>query len=221
MRQKSRELTYHTGQIMQVTLLTALFLLLLALDVHPTAATATLITALLHQGLVVIVWRRVLFHPLDDEARRRRVVWTFGFFFFLLFSSRLYITIAASRWHAGSLGWSTWIRYPVILTILVLSLWTLYSVFRYFGVYRALGADHFDPYYRKLPFERRGIYRYTSNGMYTFATLLFLLPGLLLNAYDGLLIGLYHYGATWVHYHATEKPDLLYMHGEKEDLTKF
>lgn len=217
MRRETRPLTYRTGQTMQVTLLLTMFCLLLLLGVHPAPAWGTLVTALLHQGLVVVVWRRVLFHPISNPARRRVVVRTFGIVFFLLFAARLIVTILASRGNAGSLGWSPLVRYPLIAAILILGGWALYSVFRYFGVYRALGADHFDPRYRKLPFEHRGIYRYTSNGMYTFAVLLFLLPGLFFNAYDGLLIGLYQYGATWVHYHATEKPDLAFMHGEKEE----
>lgn len=220
MRKDKGTLNYLTGQFMQVTLLVTLFLALLFFGVSKGLATATLITTLLHQGLVVIVWRYVLFHPIRDRGHRRRVVLAFGSLFFLFFASRLIITILASVRDAGSLEWSPWIRLPAMFAILLPGGWALYSVFRYFGVYRALGADHFDPQYRTLPFERRGIYRYTSNGMYTFAVLLFLLPGLAMDARAGLLIGLYHYGAVWIHYHATEKPDLAFLHGDQPGFTE-
>ena len=39
------------------------------------------------------------------------------------------------------------------------ALYLFYSVKRYFSFWRAFGADHFDPAYRAMPFERRGIFR--------------------------------------------------------------
>jgi hypothetical protein len=75
-----------------------------------------------------------------------------------------------------------------------------------------LGADHFEPEYRKKPFVKNGIYRYTGNAMYTFGTLPFLLPGLLFQSGEGLAFGLYHYLAIWVHYWATEKPDMRHLY---------
>ncbi len=217
MPDKASDLRHLTGQFKQVTLLAAMYLLLLVIGVDTVLASAAFVTSLIHQEFVAIVWRLVLFHPIRKATRRKRVVWGFAILFFIFFASRLAVTIVASRLTAGTLGWDPWIRYPLITIILPPMTWALYSVFRYFGVYRALGADHFDPSYRNLPPEGRGIYRYTSNGMYTYAVLFMLLPGLLCNALDGLLIGLYHYGAVWVHYHATEKPDLRYIHGRKGD----
>ena len=34
---------------------------------------------------------------------------------------------------------------------------------------RACGIDHFDPNYKNIPFEKRGIFKWFSNAMYTIA----------------------------------------------------
>ena len=38
---------------------------------------------------------------------------------------------------------------------------------------RATGIDHFDPNYKDKPFEKRGIFKWSSNAMYTFAIAIF------------------------------------------------
>ena len=38
---------------------------------------------------------------------------------------------------------------------------------------RATGIDHFDPNYKNIPFEKRGIFQWSSNAMYTFAIAVF------------------------------------------------
>ena len=38
---------------------------------------------------------------------------------------------------------------------------------------RATGIDHFDPNYKNIPFEKRGIFKWSSNAMYTFAIAVF------------------------------------------------
>jgi len=57
--------------------------------------------------------------------------------------------------------------------LLIPAIYLLYSVIRYFGFTRALGADHFDEKYRMLPLVRRGIFRFTDNGMYTYGFLFY------------------------------------------------
>ena len=44
----------------------------------------------------------------------------------------------------------------------------MYSVRKYFGFLRATGIDHFEPKYKDIPFERRGIFKWTPNAMYVF-----------------------------------------------------
>ena len=80
---------------------------------------------------------------------------------------------------------------------------------RYFGHARAFGADHFDESYRGAPLERRGVFRFTSNAMYVFGLLVLWLPGLLLSSMAALSVALFHHLYIWVHYHCTEKPDMI------------
>jgi hypothetical protein len=79
---------------------------------------------------------------------------------------------------------------------------------KYFGLKRALGIDHFDPAYRKIPFIRQGIFKYTSNGMYKFAFLLLWAVGLLFLSEAALLVAAFSHLYIWVHYYCTELPDI-------------
>ena len=59
------------------------------------------------------------------------------------------------------------------MLIFILFIYTMYSVKKYFGFMRATGIDHFDPSYKDKPFEKRGIFKWSSNAMYTFAIAIF------------------------------------------------
>ncbi len=171
-----------------------------------------LFTAGLHQGLVVVIWRRALLSPpVGKKALRARIA-LFAPAFALLLISRLVVTVLSSRDTAGTMFPPA--EASVIAMVLIAGLcgWTIYSVIRYFGLFRALGADHFVPAYRRLPLVKEGIFRYTPNAMYTFGTLLLLLPGIWYRSGPGVAIGLFHYLAVWIHYWATELPDMAYMY---------
>ena len=85
---------------------------------------------------------------------------------------------------------------------------------RYFGVKRALGADHFDPgQYRDLPMVKEGIYKYTGNGMYIYGFFLLWVPGVLLASPAALLAAAFNHLYIWVHYYTTEKPDMDFIYG--------
>ena len=198
--------------------LTGLFLLLARYLQQQEAGlmwgALALLTAAVHQGLVAGVWRYTLFTPLPGAKRLKRRIRCFAVFFALFLASRLAMTVAASLWTGGKLLLPKSLRWAAMGLIILLAGWTYYSVIRYFGMFRALGADHFVPAYRQKPFVAKGVFRYTSNAMYTFGTLVFLLPGLWLQSRGGLAVGLYHYLAIWIHYWATEKPDIaMIYHG--------
>ena len=83
---------------------------------------------------------------------------------------------------------------------------------RYFGLARAAGADHFDPSYRKMPFVTGGIFKYTSNGMYVYAFLLFWAIGIGCNSSAALVVAAFSHAYIWVHFYATEKPDMDHLY---------
>ena len=103
-----------------------------------------------------------------------------------------------------------------ILAIIVLvpAVYLFYSVKRYFGFKRAFGIDHFDNEYRSMPFERRGIFRFTRNGMYTYGFLLLWFPAFWWASLAALSMAIFNHLYIWVHYFATELPDIKRIYGE-------
>ena len=101
-----------------------------------------------------------------------------------------------------------WVARPFLVLTIPLSLWGLYGAAAYFGVTRASGADHFDPAYRALSLEKRGMYRYIPNVMYTVVLLALYHPGLVWQSAPALIAAVAHHAFVWVHYFCTEKPDL-------------
>jgi protein-S-isoprenylcysteine O-methyltransferase Ste14 len=99
------------------------------------------------------------------------------------------------------------------ILLVVPSLYLFYSVGRYFGFRRAFGIDHFDASYRNLPRVRKGIFRLTSNGMYTFGFLILWIPGLWFSSATALCAAFFSHLYIWVHYFATERPDMNRIYG--------
>ena len=94
----------------------------------------------------------------------------------------------------------------------MIGVYAMYSVMRFFGMARAAGADHFDPRYRSTPFVREGIFRFTSNGMYLYAFLLFWAIAVGFNSTVALTVAAFSHAYIWVHFYATEKPDMDFLY---------
>ena len=162
---------------------------------------------ILHQIYVALVWRLQLAHG-NQSFRVYLVV------FFVLFILRMMSTIALAVANAGSLDLALGVRVAAAAFVFVPTVYLFYSVWRYFGFLRAAGADHFDPKYRNMPLVREGIFRYTSNGMYTYGLLALYIPGLLTGSAAALTVALFQHAYIWVHYWCTELPDLRRIHGD-------
>ena len=100
------------------------------------------------------------------------------------------------------------------LIALIPATYLFYSVNRYFGFRRAFGIDHFDEGYRSLPFVRKGIFRFTRNGMYVYGFLLLWVPAFWFASLAALSIALFNHLYIWVHYFATELPDMKRIYGQ-------
>ena len=94
-----------------------------------------------------------------------------------------------------------------------------YSVKRYFSFRRAFGIDHFDASYRSAPFVRKGIFRFTRNGMYVYGFLILWVPGLWFGSPAALCAALFNHLYIWVHYYSTELPDMKRIYGEVRSST--
>jgi len=125
--------------------------------------------------------------------------------------SILFLAIA----NRNSLELSSIIVFPLAAILSASTAYTIYSVLRYFGIFRAMGIDHFDESYRRKPFVKEGVFRFTRNGMYTFGLVGLWIPGLLLFSQAALLAALFSHTYIWLHYFCTEHPDLRRIYGSR------
>jgi hypothetical protein len=164
---------------------------------------------ILHQVFVWIAWR---FELLSSATSN-----TIGFngyvaSFFLLFGGRFLSLFALAWMDRGSLQLQVLPRIVVTTILAVLGIYAMYSVMRYFGMERAAGADHFDPRYRSMPLVRKGIFRFTDNGMYLYAFGLFWAIAVGFNSSAALTVAAFSQAYIWVHFYATEKPDMDFIY---------
>jgi protein-S-isoprenylcysteine O-methyltransferase Ste14 len=132
----------------------------------------------------------------------------YGAGFAALALARLATVVAVAASNRDTLPWD-----PTMLRLLAVAaavpvVYLFHSIQRYFTFRRALGIDHFDPSYRSRPLVRQGIFRYTRNAMYVFGFLMAWIPGLWFGSAAGLVVALFSHAYIWVHYIATERPDM-------------
>ena len=78
---------------------------------------------------------------------------------------------------------------------------------------RATGIDHFDPSYKNIPFEKRGIFKWSSNAMYTFAVAVFFGFAISAGSKAMFVFAAYSYIGTWLNYFCTEIEDFKVIYG--------
>ena len=167
-------------------------------------------TPVIHQLYVWLAWRLQL-----RSGVTARVIGFSGYvaLFFVLFSAR-FLTLGLLAWEdRGSLPVSMVVAGTLSVLCFLPGFYAMYSVKRYFGMRRASGADHFDPVYRSLPLVREGIFRYTDNGMYLYAFMLFWGIALSCASSAALLVAAFSHAYIWLHFYVTEKPDMDYLYG--------
>lgn len=162
-----------------------------------------------HQLFVWLAWRLELRSSATSKAIGFR-----GYVagFFLLFGGRFVSLFALAWMDHGSLGLHVLPRAVVTALLVLLGGYAMYSVLTYFGLARAAGADHFDPRYRDMPLVKEGIFRFTENGMYVYAFLLFWAIAVGFGSTAALIVAAFSHVYIWVHYFATEKPDMDYLY---------
>ena len=164
---------------------------------------------IVHQVFVWLAWRLEL-----RSAETSKIIGFQGYLvvFFLLFGGR-FVSLFALAWaDRGSLHLGAFPRISITGISTFLGIYAMYSVLRYFGLKRAAGADHFDPQYRDMPFVRQGIFRFTSNGMYLYAFLLFWAIAIGFNSSAALAVAAFSHAYIWVHFYSTEKPDMDFIY---------
>jgi protein-S-isoprenylcysteine O-methyltransferase Ste14 len=170
----------------------------------------SMMTPLIHQGYVWLCWR--------SELCWKTISRTIGFKFYVIVFFILGILRLSSigLCFADYGTWYTpgWIAWFVSVLIFIPFIYTLYSIKKYFGFMRATGIDHFDPSYKNIPFEKRGIFRWSSNAMYTFAVAVFFGFAISAGSKAMFVFAVYSYIGVWLHYFCTEKEDFKVIYGD-------
>ena len=119
---------------------------------------------LIHQTYVWICWRSELcWKSVSSSIGLKGYLIGFFTLIILRFSAVVLCFVDyGSLYKPGILAW------VISIILFIPGIYTMYSVKKYFGFVRAAGADHFDPKYRDMPFEKRGIFKWSSNSMYVF-----------------------------------------------------
>ncbi|GMR06064.1 MAG: hypothetical protein BMS9Abin25_0646 [Gammaproteobacteria bacterium] len=167
----------------------------------------------IHQLYVWLVWRLELY--LGVFTKRFGVQKSFKIYaagFSILFSGRLIVIIILAISSKDTLSLMPMTSYLIAALITPFVLYLFYSVKKYFTIERAYGIDHFDRDYNE-PYVKKGIFKYTDNGMYVFGLLILYLPGLLLFSEAALLAALFNHIYIWSHYYFTERPDMVEIYG--------
>ena len=203
------------GQSIHVTCTTLLLALTWAAwkylgQPFPVAFWLAVAFPIAHQVFVWLAWR--------VELQSATITKTIGFrvyvvLFFLLFGGRFISLVALAWMDKGSLNLPLVPQAIITILLTVPGLYAMYSVKRYFGMVRASGADHFEPKYRDMPLVKEGIFRFTSNGMYIYAFLLFWAIATGFNSATSLIVAAFSHAYIWVHFYAIEKPDMNYLYG--------
>ena len=167
-----------------------------------------------HQVIVWLVFRGQLGWRVMTKifGRADMVVW--GLIFMPMLLLRPVTMLGVALADTSTLALPAWIAIVLGLALCVPAVFAMYSVARYFGIPRALGGDHFREHYRRMPLVTGGAYRYTGNAMYGHIFLGLWAIALLTGSQAALAAAFFQHTYIWVHYVATEKPDMDLIYGE-------
>ncbi len=170
--------------------------------------------AVTHQIYVWFCWRTQL-----HASWLTRTLGNFGFplyafGFSVLGISRVVVVFLVAISNQDTLSANPFALKFLAVIMLMPAAYLFYSVKRYFGFKRAFGIDHFDNDYRSMPFERRGIFMFTRNGMYIYGFLLLWVPAFWWASLAALSMAIFNHIYIWVHYFATELPDIQRIYGK-------
>lgn len=168
--------------------------------------------AVFHQVYTWLMWRAELYGKRLSKRFSRRAFTVFRIGFGIFGLSRFAIIPLAIA-NQETLNLPDWLQYGVSVLFFGLFGWLFYSVLRWFGIQRAMGLDHFTPEEASgWGMVDRGIFRYTSNGMYAAGFLVFWAIAFWFESAGALIVAAFAHLYIWVHYFCTEKPDMKYIY---------
>lgn len=221
---------FWSGQLLHLVLLAALLGgLWMSVDVRSLANRCLLgisardwfilawLVPILHQVYVWVAWRSELCFLTLTGRFGLRAFPLYRVVFFLLFLARPLSLLLLAIADRDSFEMSMIVRIAICILLGLPAIYAGYSVVRHFGISRAAGADHFDERYRSLPLVKKGIFRYTSNAMYTFAFFTFWIIAVAFASWSALVVAAFSHVYIWVHYYCVERPDMQLIYSSPED----
>ena len=173
--------------------------------------------AVIHQVYVWFCWRV----QLHDQALTRwfgeKAFDLYAALFTLLFVLRPMLVFSLGWSNRGTLDLNAWIGFCVSVILVLPVIYMMYSIVHFFTFRRAFGIDHFDPSYRSAPLVHQGIFGWTSNAMYVFGFFSLWIPMFLFQSVTAMILAAFSHAYIWVHYFATEKPDMERIYGSKDE----
>lgn len=167
-----------------------------------------------HQVIVWLVFRGQLGWRVMTKIFGRADMAVWGLIFMPMLLLRPVTVLGVALADTSTLALPAWITLVLGLALCVPAVFAMYSVARYFGIPRALGGDHFREHYRRMPLVTGGAYRYTGNAMYGHIFLGLWAIALLAGSQAALAAAFFQHTYIWVHYVATEKPDMELLYGD-------
>jgi len=175
----------------------------------------TIISAIIHQTYVLICWRYELFYKGITKFFGDNGFKYYKVGFAILIISRPILIILLSISNSMTIDIGNTISYLASFFLIIPAIYGQYSVFKYFGINKAFGLDHFEPEkFKNEPFVKKGIFKFSSNAMYIFVFLFLWVPGIFFQSKAALLAALFQHIYIWIHYFFTELPDMKYIYGK-------
>lgn len=177
-----------------------------------------ILTPIVHQIYVLICWRAELhYNSLTNLLGLKAFkLYKIGFAFLIL-SRPVLITLLAFS-NANTINLPPFISCLISIVLIIPAIYLFYSVRTYFGIDRAMGIDHFYPEkFKNKSFVKKGIFKYTNNGMYLYGFFILWIPGILLQSKAALIVALFSHIYIWIHYYFTELPDIRIIYNSDQD----
>ncbi len=167
-----------------------------------------------HQVVVWLVFRGQLGWQVMTKIFGRADMAVWGLIFMPMLLLRPVAVLGVALADTSTLALPAWTTLVLGLALCVPAVFAMYSVARYFDIPRALGGDHFREHYRRMPLVTGGAFRYTGNAMYGHIFLGLWAIALLAGSQAALAAAFFQHTYIWVHYVATEKPDMELLYGD-------
>lgn len=176
-------------------------------------ATLSIWLAILHQFIVALVFRLQLHRNLMTRLFGAADMKVWAAIFMPLLIARPLMLIMTGWADDVPITSYRGIEIGIGLVLLGCAAWGMHSTLVHFTLPRALGGDHFRDEIAALPMVDKGIFKYTSNGMY--GVVFFGLTGiaLLFGSWNALVLALFQHTYIWVHMYCTEAPDMRRIYG--------